>query len=94
MSEGLGESLAEFTGLEFAAGLGIRILDLVHGHVAVLAFLGMAGFAFSAWRNGQTNAALLTLFLTLAGLWQIVPIVTNNQPRPLKTGEVPEWLMP
>ena len=30
---------------------------LVMAAVAVLAFLGMAGFAFSAWRNGQTNAA-------------------------------------
>jgi hypothetical protein len=62
--------------------------------VAVLAFLGMAGFSWSAWQRGQTNAALVSLFLTLAGLWQIIPIVRNNQPRPLKTGEIPAWLMP
>lgn len=77
----------------FLAGMP-RPKWLAMAAVAVLAFLGMAGFAFSAWRNGQTNAALLTLFLTLAGLWQVVPIVTNNQPKPLKTGEVPDWLMP
>ena len=61
---------------------------------AVLGFMGMAAFSLSAWQRGQNSAALVSLFLTLAGIWQIVPIITNNQPRPLKTGEVPEWLMP
>jgi hypothetical protein len=62
--------------------------------VAVVATLGMAGFAVSAWQRGQNNAALVSLFFTLAGLWQIIPIIRNNQPRSLATGEVPDWLMP
>lgn len=62
--------------------------------VAVIATLGMAAFAASAWQRGQNNAALVSLFFTLAGLWQIVPIIRNNKPRTLATGEVPGWLMP
>lgn len=65
--------------------------------VAVLAttsILSMATFAVLAWKKGQSNAAWLTLFLTCAGAWQMWPLVMLNQPKSLKTGEIPAWLMP
>jgi hypothetical protein len=62
--------------------------------MAVTALGGMIVFAFVSWQRGQANAAWLTLFLTAAGLWQLIPLIRLNQPRSLRTGEVPRWLMP
>lgn len=77
----------------FVAGLP-RAKWLVFAAVAVLAFFGMAAFVYGAWRRGQSNAAIVSLFLTLAGIWQIEPIIRLNKPRMLETGEVPHWLLP
>lgn len=60
--------------------------------LAAAAVFGMAAMAWRSWQRAETNAALVFLFIGLAALWQIAPIIWLNQPKALRAGEIPDWL--
>jgi hypothetical protein len=70
------------------------IIWVIFGAIGFGATVGMAGFAWMAWRRGETNAALFALFMLGLAIWQIEPMVRLNRPRVLALGEVPEQLLP
>lgn len=62
--------------------------------VGALCFAMLAVFTLRAFQQGMTNAALLGILLVAVSFWQVWPLVSLNRPRELKTGEVPDELVP
>jgi hypothetical protein len=70
------------------------IIWLVFALIGFGATVGMSLFAFTAWRRGETNAALFAVLMLGLAIWQVEPMVRLNRPRKLTLGEVPPELMP
>ncbi len=66
------------------------LLSVVSGLLLVM----MAFFSLRGFMHGAAPAGWLGIAVMAASLWQVVPIVRLNHPRPLRTGEVPDALVP
>ena len=64
---------------------------------ATVGGLAIAMLAYVTIRSvmlGETTTALLGLVLVAASIWQVRPMILLNRPRELRTGEVPDDLVP
>ncbi|MCU4182289.1 hypothetical protein [Bosea sp. BH3] len=71
-----------------------RAIWIATALVGALCFAMLAVFTLRALHQGLTNAALLGVLLVAVAFWQVWPLVSLNRPRELKTGEVPDELVP
>ncbi len=77
----------------FLAGKPAAAWIMFAGVVAVSMAM-MLVFAWRAWSQGYTATMWLGVGLAAIALWQMVPMVRLNRPMTLRTGQVPEHLMP
>jgi len=71
-----------------------RVIWILTALVGGLSFAMLTAFTLRAFQQGMTNAALLGVLLIAVSFWQVWPLVSLNKPRELKTGEVPDELVP
>jgi hypothetical protein len=62
--------------------------------VGALSLTMLAAVTLRALHEGATGTALLGVLLVAASFWQVWPLVHLNRPRELKTGAVPDELVP
>jgi hypothetical protein len=77
----------------FVAGRSLPVWALFCAVVALTVVM-MVYFILAALAEGAQGAVWIGAFLLAAVLWQMIPMMINNRPLALKTGEIPPHLMP
>lgn len=62
--------------------------------VSGLSLVMLALFTLRAFQQGAAPAGWLGILLAAASVWQVWPMVRLNRPQELRTGEVPDELVP
>jgi hypothetical protein len=71
-----------------------RIVWVVTAIMAVAALAAMAFFIWRALQAGASGAAAMAAFFTVAGIWQIEPMIRLNRPGRFTPDEPPHELLP